>query len=156
MKQFSKQHNVIKSHSHVVTSYVWWRHHRKLIKIYLVILVTATIHLFCYPYQNRHSEQELSTREREKYINQIRSSLPSKSTSKNKNKVAVAMATRETATTPRIFNREIKDLAQICTIVCTIILHPYFGFLLVQTRNNENHEFSQFFPEFIASRGKWI
>ena len=60
------------------------------------------------------------------------------------------MATREMATTSPIFNREMTYFAQICTIVCTIILHPYFGFLLVQTRNNENHEFSHFFPEFIT------
>ena len=56
------------------------------------------------------------------------------------------MATKEMAIAPPIFNREIENFAQICTIVCTIILHPYFGFLLVQTRNNENHEFSYFFP----------
>ena len=56
------------------------------------------------------------------------------------------MATREMAITPPIFNQEIKYFAQICTIVCTIILHPYFGFLLIQTRNNENHEFFTFFP----------
>ena len=60
------------------------------------------------------------------------------------------MATRKMAIAPPIFNREIKYFAQFCTIVCTIILHPYFGILLVQTRNNENHEFSHFFPEFIA------
>ena len=64
------------------------------------------------------------------------------------------MATRETAIAPPIFNREIKNLAQIYTIVCIIILHPYFGFLLVQTINNENHKFSQFFPDFIALSGK--
>ena len=52
--------------------------------------------------------------------------------------------------TPPIFNREIKYFAQICTIVHTIILHPYIGILLVQTRNNENREFSYFFPEFIT------
>ena len=45
------------------------------------------------------------------------------------------MATREMAIAPPIFNREIKDFAQILTIVCTIMLHPYFGFLLVQTKN---------------------
>ena len=60
------------------------------------------------------------------------------------------MATREMAIAPPIFNREIKNFAQILTIVRTNILHPHFGFLLVQTKNNENHEFSQFFPEFIA------
>ena len=60
------------------------------------------------------------------------------------------MATREMAIAPPIFNREIKNFAQISTIVRTIILHPHFGFLLVQTKNNENHEFSHFFPEFIA------
>ena len=100
--------------------------------------------------KNSHSEQKLSTREPEKYINQILSSMSSKTTSRNKIKVAVAMATREMAITPPIFNREIKYFAQICTIVCTIILNPYFGFLLVQTKNNENHEFSHFFSEFIA------
>ena len=60
------------------------------------------------------------------------------------------MATREMAIAPPIFNREIQNFAQICTIVCTIILHPYFGFLLVQSRNNENYEFSYFSPEFLA------
>ena len=60
------------------------------------------------------------------------------------------MATREMAIAPPIFNREIKNFAQISTIVRTIILHQHFGFLLVQTKNNENHEFSHFFPEFIA------
>ena len=65
-------------------------------------------------------------------------------------KVSVAMATREMAIAPPIFNREIKIFAQISTIVHIIILHPHFGFLLVQTINNENHEFSHFFPEFIA------
>ena len=86
------------------------------------------------------------------YINQIRCTMPSKATSINKNMVAVAMGTKEIPTTPPVFNRETKNLAQICTFVCTIILHPYFGFLLVQTRNNEYHEFLQFFPEFIALR----
>ena len=75
--------------------------------------------------------------------------MSSKTTSINKIKVAVAMATRDMAITPPIFNRKIKYFAQKCT-VCTVILHPYFGFLLVQTKNNENHEFSHFFPEFIA------
>ena len=60
------------------------------------------------------------------------------------------MATREIAIAPPIFNREIKNFAQISTIVCTIILHPHFEFLLAQTKNNENHEFSHFFPGFIA------
>ena len=60
------------------------------------------------------------------------------------------MATRKMAIVPPIFNREIKNFAQITTIVRTIILHQHFGFLLVQTKNNENHEFSHFFPEFIA------
>ena len=60
------------------------------------------------------------------------------------------MATREMAIAPPIFNREIKNFAQISTIVRTIILHQHFGFLLVQTKNNENHEFSHFSPEFIA------
>ena len=54
------------------------------------------------------------------------------------------MATRKIAIAPPIFNREIKNFAQISTIVRTIILYPYFGFLLVQTRNKENHEFSHF------------
>ena len=67
----------------------------------------------------------------------------SKTTLRNKIKMAVAIA-------PPIFNREIKNFAQICTVVCTIILHPYFGFLFVQTRNNENHEFSHFFPVFLV------
>ena len=60
------------------------------------------------------------------------------------------MVTREMAIAPPVFNREIQNLAQIWTIVRTIILHPHFGFLLVQTKNNENYEFSQFFPEFIV------
>ena len=60
------------------------------------------------------------------------------------------MATREMVIAPPIFNREIKTFAQICTIVCTMTLHPYFGFLMVQTRNNENHEFSPFLTEFLA------
>ena len=60
------------------------------------------------------------------------------------------MATREMAITPPIFNGEIKNFAQILTIVRTIILHPHFGFLLIQTKNNENHEFSHSFPEFVA------
>ena len=60
------------------------------------------------------------------------------------------MAKREMAIAPPNFNREIQNFAQISTIVCTIILDPRFGFLLVQTKNNENHEFSHFFPEFIA------
>ena len=64
------------------------------------------------------------------------------------------MATREMAIAPPIFNREIKNFAQISTIVRTIILHQHLGFLLVQTKNNENHEFSHFSPEFIASSRK--
>ena len=60
------------------------------------------------------------------------------------------MATREMAIALPIFNREIKNLTQSSTIVRTIILHQHFGFLLVQTKNNENHEFSHFFQEFIA------
>ena len=60
------------------------------------------------------------------------------------------MATREMAIAPPIFNREIKNFLQILTIVRTIILHQHFGFLLFQTKNNENHEFSHFFPELIA------
>ena len=61
------------------------------------------------------------------------------------------MATREMAIPPPIFNREIKNFAQISTIVRTIILHPNFGFLLVQTKNKENNDsFSHFPPEFIA------
>ena len=64
------------------------------------------------------------------------------------------MATRESAIAPPIFNLEIKNLAQICTTVCTIILHQYFEFLFVWTQNNENHEFSQFLLEFIALLGK--
>ena len=74
--------------------------------------------------KNRHSEQKLSTREPEKYINQVISSVNSKTTSRNKIKVAVAMVTREVAIVPPIFNREDKTFAQIYTIVCTIILHP--------------------------------
>ena len=109
------------------------------IKVFLLIFL-----------KNRHSEQKLSTKEPENYINQILSSMSSKTTARNKIKVTVAMATREMAKAPPNFNREIKNFAQICTIVCTIIFHPYFGFLLVQTRNNENHEFSHFFPKFIA------
>ena len=60
------------------------------------------------------------------------------------------MATREITIAPQIFNREIKNFAQISTIVRTIILHPYFVFWLVQTRNNENYDFSHFSPEFNA------
>ena len=100
--------------------------------------------------KNRHSKQKLSTREPQKYRNQILSSMSSKTTSRDKVKVAVAMATREMAIAPPIFIREIKNFAQIYTIVFTIILHPYFGFVLVQTKNNENHEFSHFFPEVNA------
>ena len=66
------------------------------------------------------------------------------------------MATRKMALAPPIFNREIKNFAQISTIVHTIILHQHFGFLLVQTKNNENHEFSHFFPDFIALLRKMI
>ena len=58
------------------------------------------------------------------------------------------MATMEMAVA--IFKSEIKNFAQISTIVRTIMLHQHFGFLLVQTKNNKNHEFSHFFPEFIA------
>ena len=76
--------------------------------------------------------------------------MSSKTTSRNEIKVAVVMATKEIAIASPVFNQEIKNFGQIFTIVCTIILHPYFGFLLVQTRNNENHKFSHFFPEFIA------
>ena len=106
--------------------------------------------------KNRHSEQKLSTREPKKYINQILASMSTKTTSRNKIKVAVAMATKEMAIAPPIFNQEIKNFAQIWTIVRTIILHPYFEFLFVQTRNNENHEFSHFSPEFIALSRKMI
>ena len=60
------------------------------------------------------------------------------------------METREMAIAPPIFNREIKNFALISTLVCTIILHQHFGFLLVQTKNNENHGFSHFFQEFIT------
>ena len=76
--------------------------------------------------------------------------MSSKTTSRNKIKVAVAMATREKAIAPPIFKREIKNFAQILTIVRTITLRQHFGFLLVQTKNNEDHEFSHFSPEFIA------
>ena len=72
--------------------------------------------------QNRYSEQKLSTREPENFIIQILSSMSSKTTSRYKIKVAVAMATREMAIAPPIFYREIKNFAQICTLVCTIIL----------------------------------
>ena len=54
------------------------------------------------------------------------------------------MATREMAIAPPNFNREIKNFTQILTIVRTIIFHQYFGFFLVQTKNNENHEFIAF------------
>ena len=64
------------------------------------------------------------------------------------------MAIREMSIAPPIFNREIKHFAQICIIVCTIISHPYFGFLLVHTRNNENHEFSPFSQDSLLFRGK--
>ena len=60
------------------------------------------------------------------------------------------MTTGKMAIALPIFNRQIKNFVQISNIVRTIILHPHFGFLLVQTKNNENHEFSHFFPEFIA------
>ena len=60
------------------------------------------------------------------------------------------METTEMTIAPPISNREIKNCAQISTIVRTIILHQHFGFLLVQTKNNENHEFSHFSPELIA------
>ena len=76
--------------------------------------------------------------------------MSSKITLRNKIKVAVAVATREMAIAPPIFNREIKNFAQISTIVRTFNLHPHFLFLLIQTKNNENHEFSHFSPEFIA------
>ena len=97
--------------------------------------------------ENRHSEQKLSTKEPGKYVNE-------KTTSRNKIKVAAAIATREIAIAPPIFNREIKNFAQISTIVRTIILHAYFGFLLVQTRNNENHELSHFSQNSLLCRGK--
>ena len=59
------------------------------------------------------------------------------------------------AIAPPVFNREIKNFAQISTIVRTIIFHQHFRFLLVQTKNNENHEFSHFFPQnSLLSRGK--
>ena len=48
------------------------------------------------------------------------------------------------AIAPPIINREIKNFAQISTIVRAIILQQHFGFLLIQTKNNENHEFSLF------------
>ena len=76
--------------------------------------------------------------------------MSSKTTSRIKIKVAVAMATREMAIAPQIFYQKVTNFAQISTIVRTIILHQHIGFLLVQTKNNENHEFSHFFPEFIA------
>ena len=66
------------------------------------------------------------------------------------------MATREMAIAPPIFNREIKQFAYISTIVRTIILHQHFGFFLVETKNNENHEFSHLFPELIAFSRKVI
>ena len=68
--------------------------------------------------------------------------------------MAVAMATREMAIAPPMFNREIKNFAQISTIVRTIILHPHFGFLLVQTKSNENHEFSHFSQNSLPCRRK--
>ena len=80
--------------------------------------------------------------------------MSSKATSRNKIKVAVAMATSEMAIAPPIFNREIKNFAQISTIVRTIILYPHFGFLLVQTKNNENHEFSHFSQNSLLFQGK--
>ena len=76
--------------------------------------------------------------------------MSSKTTSRNKMKVAVAVATKEMAIAPPIFNREIKNFAQISTIVLTIIFINISDFLVVETKNNENHEFSHFSPEFIA------
>ena len=64
------------------------------------------------------------------------------------------MATREMAIAPPIFNRQIKNFAQISTIVRTKILHPHFGFLLVQTKNNKNHEFPQFSTNSLLCQGK--
>ena len=59
------------------------------------------------------------------------------------------MATREMAIAPPIFNREIKNFAQISTIVNHFT--PIFWiFVGSNKKNNENHEFSHFFPEFIA------
>ena len=60
------------------------------------------------------------------------------------------MTTREIAIAPPIFNRKIRNFAQTSTIVRTIYFSPHSGFLLVQAKNNENHEISHFFPEFIA------
>ena len=37
------------------------------------------------------------------------------------------MATKEMSIAPPIFNRDIKNFAQISTIARTIILHPHFG-----------------------------
>ena len=64
------------------------------------------------------------------------------------------MVTREIVIAPPIFNREIKYFAQISTIARTIILRPHFRFLLVQTKNNENHEFSHFSQHSLLCRGK--
>ena len=64
------------------------------------------------------------------------------------------MATKKMAIAPPIFNREIKKFAQISTIVRTIILHQHFVFLLVQTKNNENHEFLLFSQNSLLCRGK--
>ena len=114
-----------------------------LIKVFLLISL-----------KNRHSEQKLSTREPEDHTNQIRSSMPSKTTSRNKNKVSVAMTTRETAIAPSIFNREIKNFAQICTIVCTITLHPYFSFCWVKQEIMNITNFHIFSQKSLLCRGK--
>ena len=82
--------------------------------------------------------------------------MSSKTTLRNKIKLAVAMATREMAIAPPIFNREIKNFAQISIIVRTIILHQHFRFLLVQTKYNENREFSHFSQNSLFCRGKGI
>ena len=91
---------------------------------------------------NRNCRQE----NQKNMLNEILASMSSKTTSRNKIKLAIAMSTREMAIAPPIFNQEVKNFAQISTIVRTIILHQHFGYLLVQTKNNENHEISHFFP----------
>ena len=86
--------------------------------------------------------------------NEILASMSSKTTSRNNILVTVAMATREMALVPPVFNREIKNFAQISTIVRTIILRQHFGFLLVQQKIMKITNFHIFSQNSLLCRGK--
>ena len=104
--------------------------------------------------KNRHSEQKLSTREPEKIINRILTSMSSKTTSRNKIKVAVAMATREMAIAPPIFNREIKNLHKSALLSVQSFYNPISDFCWFKQEIMKITNFHIFSQNSLLCRGK--